>query len=85
MDAEFVEFLDKKFGGLEKRLMYEIRGIEERLGERITSLEAAVERLATSIDRLTKLYEDVFTEQKAIIADIDRIKTVLKEKLGVDI
>lgn len=85
MDAEFVEFLDKKFGGLEKRLMYELRGVEERLGERITSLEAAVERLTTSIDRLTKLYEDVFTEQKAIIADIDRIKAVLKEKLGVEI
>lgn len=51
MDAEFVEFLDKKFQGLQKSLVYEIQRVEERLGERITRLEEAVENLTNSIDR----------------------------------
>lgn len=106
MDADFVEFLDKKFGkvgerfdqvdeklgtldrrveDVQKSLLYEMRELEERLGDRITRLEEAVGGLTNSIDRLLKLYEDVRVEQAAIIADLNRIKAVLKEKLGVEL
>lgn len=85
MDAEFVEFLDKKFQNLEQTLKEEIHGAEARLGERITRLENAVELLTRSVDRIVKLYENVVTEQRTIVADLARIKVVLREKLGVDI
>lgn len=88
MDAEIVAFLDKKFQTVENTIEGARLDLKEdirRLGERVSRLEVAIERLATSIDRMTKMYEGLWQEQKFIIADIRRIKTVLKEKLGVDL
>jgi len=88
MDAEFVDFLDKKF----QKVSQEIEGVRldlkedlRTLSDRVSHLEEAVEHLTTSIDRMLKMWEDLHIEQKAIIADLRRIKAVLKEKLGVEL
>lgn len=89
MDAEFVEFLDKKFNVVNQKLDRLTSGwviLDEKVGkldERLSRLEEAVEHLTRSIDRMLKMWEDLNVEQKSIIADLNRIKAVLKEKLGV--
>jgi len=128
MDAEFIDFLDKKFNrleakidgvetsltkridGVEASLNNKIDGVESSLNkkidgvqvdlnskfvslkediaainQRLTRIEQAVENLTNSVDRIILMYEELKTEQKMIIADIDRIKVVLREKLGVQI
>jgi len=128
MDAEFIDFLDKKFNrleakidGVETSLNKKIDGVQTSLNEkidgvetslnkkidgvqidlntkffslkedisainqRLTRIEEAVENLTNSVDRIINMYEESKTEQKMIIADIDRIKVVLREKLGVQI
>jgi predicted nuclease with TOPRIM domain len=89
MDAEFVGFLDKKFNEVNQKLDRLTAGwviLDEKvdkLDERVGRLEEAVEHLTRSIDRMLKMWEDLNVEQKSIIADLNRIKAVLKEKLGV--
>ena len=139
MDAEFIDFLDKKFNrleakidGVETSLNKKIDGVQMSLNEkidgvetslnkkidgvqaslnkkidgvqidlntkffslkedisainqRLTRIEVAVENLTNSVDRIIDMYEESKIEQKMIIADINRIKVVLREKLGVQI
>lgn len=88
MDAEFIDFLDKKF----QKLSDEIKGVQFTLGERIDVVEMRQQKteqllnnLTNTIDKFLQHLDDVKTEQKVIIADIFRIKQVIKEKLGVEI
>ncbi len=94
MDGKFLA-MDGKFLAMEQKFQVvslEIQGVrgdlkafEERVNERLDHLETAVESLTRSVDRMLKIYEQVATEQKVITADIARIKTVLREKLGVQL
>lgn len=88
IDAEFIDFLDKKF----QKLSDEIRGVQYTLSERIDVVEMrqqkteqSLNNLTNTIERFIKHMEDVKIEQTMIIADIYRIKEVIKEKLGVEI
>ena len=99
MDAEFIDFLDKKF----QKLSDEIQGVRTELKAdtqnlkaeikfelneikgRLTRIEESLDILTNTVDGFVKILEDVQTEQKMIVADIFRIKQVIKEKLGVEI
>jgi len=88
MDAEFIDFLDKKF----QKLSDEIKGVQFTLGERIDVVEMRQQKteqllnnLTNTIDKFLQHLDDVKVEQKMITADIFRIKQVIKEKLGVEI
>jgi archaellum component FlaC len=95
MDAEFIDFLDKKFNRLEAKVdgvqadlntkFYLLREDISALNERVARIETAMENLTNSVDRIIHMYDELKTEQRMIIADIDRIKVVLHEKLGVEI
>lgn len=88
MDADFVEFLDKKFQGVSQ----EIRGLRADMEhefadvrQEIRELRESVNALANAVDKFIRMHEKLEVEQAAIIADLNRIKAVLKEKLGVEI
>lgn len=85
MDAEFVDFLDKKFQTLERTLRAEIQHTHADLGKQISELRESVNTLATAVDRFIHMHEKLEKEQTSIIADLNRIKAVLKEKLGVEL
>jgi chromosome segregation ATPase len=95
MDAEFVEFLDQKFQKLEKNLRADIQSVRTDLsGQKaeiqsikldLAQLQKSLNILTNSVDRFVKLHEQVVAEQAALRSDIDRIKVVLKEKLGVQL
>jgi len=99
MDAEFVEFLDKKFQRVEKQIEgvrtdlegkiqqvhLDLKGDIGVLDRRLSRLEESVERLAHSIERMLRMWEELATEQKTILADITRIKAIIKEKLGIEV
>ena len=92
MDADFVEFLDKKFQNLEHTLRVEIQSVRldvqdvrTDLGQQIAELRESVNALANAVDKFIHMHEKLEMEQTAIIADLTRIKAVLKEKLGVEI
>lgn len=84
MDAEFVEFLDKKFQRVELRFDRVENQITD-LREEVRELRKAVTTLTNEVDRFVHMHEEIRVEQAAIIADLNRIKEVLKEKLGVEI
>lgn len=88
MDAEFIDFLDKKF----QKLSDEIKGVQFTLSERMDVIELRQQKseqllnnLTNTIDKFLQHLDDVKVEQKMIVADIFRIKQVIKEKLGVEI
>lgn len=95
MDADFVEFLDKKFQGVDKKFQdvsQEIRGLRADMEhefadvrQEIRELRESVNALANAVDKFIHLHEKLEVEQAAIIADLNRIKAVLKEKLGVEL
>lgn len=51
----------------------------------IRELRKSSNTLTKSVDRFLKILEGVEMEQAAIRADLERIKQVLKEKLGVEL
>lgn len=91
MEREFVAFLDKKFRKQDQRFrettarLVNLQADMKEVKADIRELRTSLNTLTKSVDRFVKLHENVTTEQKAIRADIDRIKLVLKEKLGVQL
>lgn len=92
MDAEFIAFLDKKFQkvsqeiqGVRSGLTVDIKAFRDEFDERVGHMEQSLESLTRSVDRFVKLHEELKTEQVSLRADIDRIKSVIKEKLGVQL
>ncbi len=66
-------------------LTSDIKAFREEFNERVGHIEQSLESLTRSMDRFVKIHEEIKTEQVSLRADIDRIKVVLREKLGVKI
>ena len=73
IDKRF-ELTDKRFELIEKR----IDKMEERINKKI-------DRLTTTLDKFLKRMSDIEDELKIMKADINRLKKIISEKLGVEI
>lgn len=57
--------------------------VDEKLKKTELKIDKKIDKLTTTIDRFLKRLTDTEDEFTAIKADLKRIKTILKEKLGV--
>ena len=80
VDGRF-EKLENRIGGLEGK-------IDQRLGKieyDISELRSEIRNLAVTLDNFVKMITDYKDEFIILKTEVDQIKKVLKEKLGVDI
>lgn len=78
--------VDKKIGKMDKRFNFvdhEIVVLRKRLEKTEMSVNQKIGKLTTSIDKFLKKATDLEDEFTLMKADIRRVKTVLREKLGV--
>lgn len=83
-----LEKIELRLGKLEMRLA----GLEARMGEveiglgkMETELNKKFDRLVTTLDRFLKRMSDLDDEFTMMKADINRLKVIIKEKLGVSV
>ena len=72
--AEILNAVDQKISKLER----EIEKFELRISQKI-------DRLVTTLDKFLKRLTDLETDFEMMKLDLNRVKKVIKEKLGVDL
>jgi len=80
--------VDQKVGLLEKRFNVvdqEMIGLKKRLEQMEIRINQKIDRLTTTLDKFLKRLADLEDEFELMKADLKRVKTVLKEKLGVNL
>lgn len=90
--AVIIEAVDWKFQRMEEKFDGKFQGMEQKFEYRFQNLEQRMDRVDEKLDRLTTTldnflhrldkWEQEFTLLKA---DVDKIKMILKEKLGVEV
>jgi len=78
--------VDKKIGKMDKRFNFvdhETVVLKKRLEQMEIRINQKIEKLTTSIDKFLKKATDLEDKFTLMKADIRRVKTVLREKLGV--
>lgn len=79
---------DRKIDLLDKRMaMFEVRleAVETRLDKMETRLNQKLDRLLTTLDKFLKRLTDLEDEFAIMKHDLNRVKQILKEKLGVNL
>lgn len=76
--AVILDAVDEKVVGLELSLKKDMEEMEHRINQKI-------DRLVTTLDGFLKRLTDTEDEFEMMKADINRMKKVIKEKLGVDL
>lgn len=76
-----INVLDKKIEVLDKRM----NGIDIRLEKFEERLNKKIDKLTTLIDKFVNLYTKQEQEFKIMKYEINKIKEIIKEKLGVEI
>jgi len=91
MDKELIEFLNKKFDKIDIRfntIDAELFGMKEDLkkarGER-QNLAIKIGEVYDSVDGFIKVVDRLDQEFTVIKEDINKVKDVIREKLGVDL
>ena len=86
--AETHEIMDKRFEIVDKRLDLIDRRLEE-FDRRFQKIEAQInqkfDKLITTLDHFLKRMTDIEDEFTIMKHDLNRVKAVIKEKLGVDL
>lgn len=59
--------------------------VDKKLGKMELRISKKIDRLTTTLDKFLKRLTDIEDEFKIMKADINRLKRVMREKLGVDI
>ena len=87
--------LDKKISILDKRLILVEKRLDivdkrfDAIDKRIDKLESNInqkfDRLMTTLDRFLKRLTDIEDEFKIMKADLNRLKKIVSDKLGIDI
>jgi hypothetical protein len=80
VDARF-EKVDFRFNALEQRMETKFQEMERRMD----IFEEKLDCLITTLDHFLKRLTDFEDEFKILKAKVDQIKTVFKEKLGIEI
>ena len=83
------ERMDKKLVALEARLDQKLFALETRVDKKLFALEARMDqkfdKLITTLDKFLKRLTDSEDEFEVMKYDINRMKKVIKEKLGVNL
>lgn len=80
--------LDKGMATLERGMIVlekRIVALEERIDKMEIGINEKFDRLITTLDRFLKRLTDLEDEFKAMKADINRLKKIIREKLGVEL
>ena len=83
--TELEEVLDKKFAGYQQIIVSAISGELSEIKKDVADLRQSVRDLTTTLDNFLKRLTDREEEMKLMQADIAKIKSILKEKLGVEV
>jgi len=62
-----------------------LNAVDERLGRMEIRINQKIDRLTTTLDRFLKRLTDTEDEFEIMKADINRMKKVIREKLGVEL
>jgi len=80
--------VDEKIGTLEKRiasLEKRIVSLEKRIARLEIKVDQRFDQLITTLDKFLKRLTNIEDELEIMKLDINRLKKVIKEKLGVDL
>ena len=83
-----LDAVDQKVGRLEKRFNLvdrEMLTSKKRLDLMEMRINQKIDRLTTTLDKFLKRLADMEDEFEAMKLDINRLKKVIREKLGVDL
>ena len=78
---EAVDFKFNKVGADIAEIKFDIKNLEKR----IDSFDQKLDKLATTLDNFVKIMTDYKEEFIILKAEVDQIKSVLKEKFGIKI
>jgi HAMP domain-containing protein len=62
-----------------------LNAVDERLGKMEIRINQKIDRLTTTLDKFLKRLTDIEDEFEIMKADINRMKKVIREKLGVEL
>jgi HAMP domain-containing protein len=62
-----------------------LNAVDERLGKMEIRINQKIDRLTTTLDKFLKKLTDIEDEFEIMKADINRMKKVIREKLGVEL
>ena len=79
--SSIIEAVDFRFQKMEVHLDQRF----SKLDSRISTLEESVNRLSITLDNFVKMMTDYKGEFTILKGEVDQIKRILKEKLGVEI
>jgi hypothetical protein len=81
--AVILSAVDEKLAKQQKYVDYRISVLEKRLEKMEIRINQKIDRLTTTLDKFLKRITDLEDEFELMKADLKRVKSVLKEKLGV--
>lgn len=76
-----IDVLDKRMDGLDKRMDI----IEKRFDKFEERINKKIDKLITLVDKFVNLYTKQEQEFKIMKYEINKIKEIIKEKLGVEV
>ena len=79
------KLLDKQTTVILSAVDVKIKSLEKRMEQMELRLNQKFDRLVTTLDKFLKRLTDIEDELEIVKLDINRLKKVIKEKLGVDL
>lgn len=86
--AVILDAVDQKVGILDKRFNLvdrEMLSLKKRLDLMEMRINQKIDRLITTLDKFLKRLTDIEDEFEIMKLDINRLKKVIREKLGIDL
>ena len=77
--------LDKKLGIYQNAIIESVDFKFQNIEKEMSGLRSEIRRLTTTLDNFLKMMADYKDEFIILKTEVDQIKKVIKEKLGVDI
>lgn len=77
--------VDQKLLKNQRYTGYRISSLEKRLDKMEIRINQKIDRLTTTLDKFLKRLTNIEDEFEAIKLDINRLKKVIREKLGVNL
>ncbi|MBU1177173.1 MAG: hypothetical protein ABIG88_03575 [Patescibacteria group bacterium] len=77
--------VDEKIGRLDERIIRLEIKIDKKIEKMEERINKKIDRLTTTLDKFLKRMSDMEDEFKIMKMDINRLKKIISEKLGVEI
>lgn len=70
---------------LNQQTLVILNAVDERLGKMEIRINKKIDKLTSTLDNFLKRLTDMETEFEMIKADLNRVKKIIREKLGVEL